>query len=76
MPWTSGHVAEDALRGHALELLAQLAHIVRLEVEELAQLEAAEEDEGIDAGHGARSARYQPTLQGGSESQVLVRPSP
>jgi hypothetical protein len=46
-----GHVAEDALRGHARELFAQLPHIVRLEVEELAQLEAAEEDEGIDAAH-------------------------
>ena len=48
-------MAEDALRGHALELLAQLAHIVRLEGEELAQLEAAEEDEGIDAAHAAAS---------------------
>ena len=46
-------MAEDALRGHALELLAQLARVVRLEGEELAQLEAAEEDEGIDAAHAA-----------------------
>ena len=62
-----GHVAEDALRGHALEPLAQLAHIVRLEVEELAQLEAAEEDEGIDASHAAFPGR-------GVSSPVEVTP--
>jgi hypothetical protein len=62
-----GHVAEHALRGHALELFAQLAHIVRLEVEELAQLEAAEEDEGIDAAHAALPGR-------GVSSPVEVSP--
>ena len=43
--------------GYALELLAQLAHVVGLEGEELAQLEAAEEDEGIDAAHPALPGR-------------------
>src|SRR5262245_140697 len=46
------HVAEQALRRHLLERGAQLARVVGLPLEQLAELETAEKGEGLRRRHG------------------------
>ena len=49
-----GGVAEDGLGGYAPDLLEQLARIVRLGREQLADLDASLEDEVFSRGHEGR----------------------
>jgi len=50
-----GGVAEDGLGGYAPDLLEQLARIVRLVGEQLADLDASLEDEVFSRGHDGRA---------------------
>jgi hypothetical protein len=51
-----GGVAEDGLGGHVPDPLEQLARVVRLVREELTDLDASLEDEGLSRGHDGRAS--------------------
>src|SRR5262245_29980891 len=58
-------VAKQGLGGDASDVIEELAHVVRLVRQELLEVDAAVEDEGLTA-HRHTSVRYQRTFQGPS----------